>query len=152
SNNRTKPIKKEILSGSGSMSPSRRAMKLSPTKKEWTTAPTRRSLKSSTTRSRRWSASCVASSKNSATKSRPTPNPARRSSAPLSRSAAEQGRSNIGRDHHLLGRLLRRHLLTGHRRSAGWWIDQAAMLNDFHALRAIERLVFEERFRNHFQL
>src|SRR5437588_3110245 len=102
--------------------------------------------------SRPWKANSAASWRNSATKSRPTPIPARRSNGTLGRSAAEQGRRNIGRDHHLLGRFLRRHLLTGHRRRARWWIDQAAVLDDFLDLRAIERLVFEQRFRNDFQL
>src|SRR5437588_3815176 len=101
--------------------------------------------------SRPWKANSAASWRNSATKSRPTPIPARRSNGTLGRSAAEQGRSNIGRDHHLLGRFLRRHLRTGHRRRAGWWIDQAAVLDDFLYLDSIEGLVFEQSFRDNFQ-
>src|SRR6266481_1125439 len=53
--------------------------------------------------------------------------------------------------HYLLGRFVG-HLLTGRRwRRARRRIDEPAVLHDFFDLRAVERLVFEQSFRNHFE-
>src|SRR5687767_10140143 len=65
--------------------------------------------------------------------------------------SAGERRAHVGSDHDLLGRLLRRHLMIGRRRSAGR-IDQAAVLDDFFDLHAVESLKFKKRLGDYLKL
>ena len=72
----------------------------------------------------------------------------------LRRGAAQgagQWRADIGGDDDLFGGFLGRHLLGG-RRGAGRRIDQTAVLENFFDLDAVEGLVFEEGFRDRFEM
>ena len=73
----------------------------------------------------------------------------------LSRRAAEattERRCDIRCDDHLLGRFLRRHLRLRGGVRARRRIQHPAVLDDLFDLRAIEGLVFEQGFRDRFEL
>src|SRR5437660_12593397 len=59
--------------------------------------------------------------------------------------SAREWRGDVGRGYNLLGRFFGRHFLAGWGRCAGRRIDQAAVLDDFFELRAVERFKFEQR-------
>src|SRR5439155_708175 len=56
--------------------------------------------------------------------------------------SAGERRCDVGRSDNLLGRFFGWHLFVGRWRGASWRINQAAVLDDFLNLRAVERFVF----------
>src|SRR5437867_6535900 len=66
--------------------------------------------------------------------------------------SAGEWRGDVRRSDTLLGRFFGWHLVVGRWRGASWRINQAAVLDDFLNLRAVERFVFEQRFGDYLEL
>src|SRR5437667_3547220 len=66
--------------------------------------------------------------------------------------SAGEWRGDVRRSDNLLGRFFGWHLFVGRWRGASWRINQAAVLDDFLNLRAVERFEFEQRLGDYLEL